>query len=47
VPKNFEHFIQLNAELAKVWPSITEVKEPLEDADEWKDKPNKFDHLER
>jgi ferredoxin len=42
-----EHFIQLNAELSKSWPSIIEVKAPLPDADEWKDKPDKFQYIER
>lgn len=41
------HFIEINAELAKSWPSITRTKKPLADADEWKDKPNKTELLER
>lgn len=41
------HFIEINAELAKSWPSITRTKKPLPDADEWKDKPNKTELLER
>jgi len=47
VPAEMAQFIQLNAELAKVWPGITDVKPPLEGADEWKDKPNKAGLLER
>jgi ferredoxin len=47
VPEGQEQFIQLNAELAKVWPSITEVKSALEDADEWNGKPNKMQYLEK
>jgi len=47
LPEGQEHFIALNAELAKVWPIIAEVKSPLPDADEWKDKPGKFALLEK
>jgi len=47
VPENQKHFIALNAELAKLWPVITEVKKPLQDADDWNGKEGKFDLLER
>ena len=47
VPDNMQNFIGLNAELAKVWPTITERKEPLDDAEEWNGKPGKLDQLER
>ena len=47
VPKGQQHFTELNAELAKVWPSITRTKEPLPDADDWKDAKNKLDQLQR
>jgi ferredoxin len=47
VPENQQVFIKLNAELAKKWPSITEVKPALPDADEWNGKENKIDLLER
>ena len=47
VPKGQEQYIELNAELAKVWPSITRTKDPLPDADEWKDVKDKLEHLER
>ena len=36
-----------NAELAKQWPIITEVKTPLADADDWNGKPDKLKQLER
>ena len=42
-----EDFLQLNAELAQVWPNITEKCDPPADADDWKDKPNKAELLER
>jgi ferredoxin len=47
VPANQMHFIDLNAELSKSWPSITRTKAPLADADEWKDKADKLPLLER
>lgn len=47
VPDGQQQFIALNAELAKVWPAITESKEGLDDADEWNNKPDKLQHLER
>ena len=47
VPAGMEQFIQLNAELSKAWPSITEVKSALEDADEWKGKPDKLQFLQK
>ncbi|MBK1687962.1 ferredoxin FdxA [Rubrivivax gelatinosus] len=47
VPSDQLQFIQLNAELAKTWPSITKRKGSLPDADEWKDRKNKLPHLVR
>ncbi len=47
VPDGQEHFLELNAELAKAWPVITEAKDPPSDADDWKDKPGKLELLER
>ncbi|VEF09280.1 ferredoxin [Pseudomonas fluorescens] len=47
VPNGMENFIQLNAELADVWPNITERKDPLPDSAEWDGKPNKIEQLER
>jgi ferredoxin len=47
VPPGQEQFIQLNAELAKIWPTITEVKETSADAEEWNGKPEKLQYLER
>ena len=47
VPDGQQQFIALNAELAKLWPTVTESKEALADADEWNNKPDKLKHLER
>ena len=32
---------------AKIWPNITEKKDPLDDAEEWAEVKGKIDHLER
>lgn len=42
-----QHFIKLNAELSLKWPVINEMKDPLDEAEEWKDRTGKLDHLER
>jgi ferredoxin len=47
VPAGMESFIELNAELADIWPNITEKKDALPDAEEWDGKPGKIADLER
>jgi ferredoxin len=47
VPEDQKIFISINADLAKIWPAITKQKNPLPDHEEWADKPNKRDLLER
>ena len=47
LPADQADFLELNAELSQKWPVITEVKKPPEDADEWADKANKRELLER
>ena len=47
VPQDQQEFIALNAELAKEWPVITEMKDAPEDADDWNGKKGKIDYLER
>ena len=47
VPAGQEKFTALNAELAKVWPLITDKKDALPDAEQWKDVKEKLQHLER
>ena len=44
---NEQQFLELNAELALNWPVINEMKDPMEEADEWKGKAGKLKHLER
>lgn len=47
VPEDQRQFIALNAELAREWPVITEMKEPPPDADEWRNVKDKLKYLER
>jgi ferredoxin len=47
VPEAQHALIALNAKLAKEWPTITNSKASLSDADEWKDKSDKLRYLER
>jgi ferredoxin len=47
VPAEQQQFIALNAELARSWPSITRTKEPLPEAEQWKDVRDKIGYLER
>ena len=47
VPADQRDFIALNVELAKSWPSITDTKEPLPEAEQFKDVKGKLQFLER
>ena len=47
MPQDQQHFIALNAELAKGWKPIVERKDPLPDAEEWAKVKDKLDKLER
>ena len=47
VPAEMQEFIQLNVELAEIWPNITERKDPMPDAAEWDGKKGKIADLER
>lgn len=47
IPEDQLDFLEINAELAKSWPNITEMKEPYPDAEEWNGKPDKRALLER
>lgn len=42
-----EDWIQINANLAKAWPVITQKTDPLPDADEWATVKHKKQHLDR
>jgi ferredoxin len=47
LPEDQQGFLALNAELAEVWPNITEKKDALPDAEQWTDKKEKLQFLER
>jgi ferredoxin len=47
VPPDQAQFLQINKDLAKKWPVITEKKDAPADADEWKDKTGKLPLLEQ
>lgn len=47
IPAGQEVFLELNAELADVWPNITAQKEAPADAEEWDGVENKLQYLER
>ena len=47
VPEDQMQFLELNAELADIWPNITEKKDALPDEAEWRDVPDKLQYLER
>ncbi len=42
LPESQKEFTQLNAELAEIWPRITQVKPAPEDADSWNGVANKL-----
>jgi ferredoxin len=45
VPAEYQRYFELNYELAKVWPNITDTKPPLPDAKRWMDVSGKLDRL--
>jgi len=47
LPEDQQVFLDLNTELADVWPNITEMKDSPLDAEKWSGKPNKLALLER
>jgi len=47
VPDNQIEFIELNAELADIWPNITEALQPKPDSKEWNGIENKLQYLEK
>ncbi len=47
VPAHQMEYVALNAELAKLWPVITEKKDAPADADDWAQVKDKLQYLER
>lgn len=46
LPAEKQHFLELNKMLSKKWPMITAIKSAPDDADEWKNVPDKLQYLE-
>lgn len=46
LPEAQAQFLEINAEKAKIWPTITAHKEPLPDAEEWNGVKDKLQYLE-
>jgi ferredoxin len=47
VHEDQQHFIQINAELAQLWPEITREKAPLPDHEKWDNVEGKLEFLLR
>lgn len=47
LPDGMENFIELNEELSREWPVLTEMIDAPADAAEWAGKPDKLKLLER
>jgi len=47
IPSGQEKFLELNAELSREWPVLTEKKPAPEDAAEWEQVQEKLKYLER
>ena len=45
VPSDEQEFVSLNAKLCKEWPSILKKKDPMPEADKWKDEKQKRRYL--
>ena len=47
LPAGQEQFLQLNIDLSQQWPVITEMKDPPEDHEEWREVKEKLQFLEK
>ena len=47
LPENQKHFLELNEELSRDWPVISEKIDAPADAAEWEDVEDKLEYLER
>jgi ferredoxin len=47
LPQEQQHYLKINADLAEVWPNITELKQPPDDAEKWIDVADKLPLLEQ
>jgi ferredoxin len=47
LPEDMQIYLGLNAQLARDWPVITDVKSPLADAEDWAEQTDKLQYLQR
>jgi len=47
LPKDQEKYTEVNLDLSRKWPNITEKKDPPADAEKWDGVEDKFKYLER
>ena len=47
LPDDKKHFLDINEQLASVWPQITDQKEPLPDSKKWNNIEGKLEHLDK
>ena len=47
LPEEMQIYLELNAQLAKDWPLITDVKSPLPEAEDWAEQTDKLQYLQR
>ncbi|WP_162653419.1 ferredoxin FdxA [Lentilitoribacter sp. Alg239-R112] len=45
LPEEKKHFLDINEQLASIWPQITDQKEPMADAEKWNNVEGKLEHL--
>lgn len=45
LPEKYHKYLDINKKLSQSWPLITEIKAPPADAQEWNNKPDKFQYL--
>lgn len=45
LPDDKKHFLEINEQLSRIWPQITEQKEPLSEAEKWDGVEGKLEHL--
>ena len=47
VPDDQQDFMEINAEMADIWPNISEAKDAPDDEADWREVANKRQYLER
>ena len=43
VEENMDKWVEINRKYSEIWPNITKMKTPPDDADKWVDTKNKFE----